>query len=566
MIQKKPDAIQMSFDALPELSFSGKSENVNLTVPTETPGNLENQVVHATDADSSINGIIVSDNGAKEKAKSKGAKKNKKGESKNGGKAACYSVSPSQHFLLHVLPDVFARLASELARYFLIPVDVVAVLMLAILACVFQGRCSIATMPGWREKLSLYVLCVFPPAFPSEMLLSALMRPIETYQAELLATEKRIKTELTAEKQRMMLKIRKAAERSIHRGPDQEEHTKEHNDLVAQLAALEVPRDSSRIIFTDVMSAAKQLTLNNAGYGAVVDFESGTPIVETKGNHKLISFLSGLYSGFSKPLNTRSEAGTAKSEKGVTLLLGGNWRFAYDLLRMESRLSNLGSKFLHLSCDYDSGALPSSPSETLQQHMIEYERGVLEWLRSDKVVELRLSHEAEAKLNAFRAGVSDYLASTSPRIALWGANLPLSALKSAGLLHCARNFGKGTPLSGKIMAYAIEIAEYLLWQAIAAYGRSAQALQLSNVDYLIMRLAYMSHEGLTVKLLLDAVWRRIRTVAELHAVLKVLSDRGIIEPVVKVKTAGQPTEPITVHREELHKAALELYTEQLYAF
>ena len=116
------------------------------------------------------------------------------------------------------------------------------------------------------------------------------------------------------------------------------------------------------------------------------------------------------------------------------------------------------------------------------------------------------------------------------------------------------------------MAYAIEIAEYLLWQAITAYGRSAQAQQLSNVDYLIMRLADMSHEGLTVKLLRDAVKRRIRTVAELHAVLKVLTDRGIIEPVVKVKTAGQPTEPITVHREELYEAALELRREQLYAY
>ena len=288
--------------------------------------------------------------------------------------------------------------------------------------------------------------------------------------------------------------------------------------------------------------------------------------MESKGNHKLISSLSGLYSGYAIPLSASSITECGKGEKGVTLLLGGNWRFAYNLLRMESRLSDLGSKFLHLSCDYDAGAQPSSPSETFEQHMVEYERSVLAWLRADKTIELSLSHEAEAKLNSFRAGVSDYLASTSPRIALWGANLPLSALKIAGLLHCARNLGKGTPLSCKTMAQAIEIAEYLLWQAITAYGRSAQAQQLSNVDYLIMRLAYMSHEGLTVKLLLDAVWRRIRTVAELHAVLKVLSDRGIIEPVVKVKTAGQPTEPITVHREELHKAALELYREQLYAY
>ena len=73
MMQKKPDAIQMSFDALSEFSFSGNSDNVNLIAPLNSPSKLEKQDAHDIDADNSLSGIIVSDNGVKEKAKSKGA-------------------------------------------------------------------------------------------------------------------------------------------------------------------------------------------------------------------------------------------------------------------------------------------------------------------------------------------------------------------------------------------------------------------------------------------------------------------------------------------------------------
>jgi hypothetical protein len=245
----------------------------------------------------------------------------------------------------------------------------------------------------------------------------------------------------------------------------------------------------------------------------------------------------------------------------MTCLLGGNLRLCFDLLKPDSALSDLGTKFLYQICDKIEGGGPSTSAESLKPFMLEYERIVLEWLRADNIIELHFSDEAALALHDFKTKASDFLTGKSKGIAQWVNNLPMVAQRIAGLLHVATSLNSSISILGETMNQAIEVSEYVLGQAISVYSQGAQEKRLSDADYLIMRLVKRERTGLTVRELHTEVKSRFKSVRELRAALGVLAKRGIIKQIEKVKTTGQETEPIIVYEEELQRASLFLVNE-----
>jgi hypothetical protein len=206
-------------------------------------------------------------------------------------------------FPVDCLPEPLRRWVLETAEATQTPVDLAALLSLAICAGAAARRVQIRADRGWFEPINLYTLCLLEPGNRKSAVFSAANRPLEDLERELVASETAkiaaAKTNLAIKQDRHKRMIKKAA----GDGAEATEAALEASRLGHDLETEQVPV-LPKLIVDDATPEAIEIALSQQGGRLVVAGAEGG----------LFDTIAGRYSGGSPNLDV-----LLKSHSGDTL-------------------------------------------------------------------------------------------------------------------------------------------------------------------------------------------------------------------------------------------------------
>jgi hypothetical protein len=384
------------------------------------------------------------------------------------------------------------------------PVDLGAMLALAVLAAAAARKIIIAVRPGWVEPVNLFVVSVLAPGNRKSAVESHITAPVvdfERQEAERRGPEIAKAAEERKIKEQRLQHLRSLAAKAK---PDEAAtHAAEARDLAALLAGTAVP-ECPRIFVDDITPErlATLLTLHDgrmavfsaegdlfdlmaARYGNAPNFgvylrgHLGDELrVDQVNRPSEIVHRPAITLGLAVQPDVIASLSATKSLRGRGLL----GRFIYSL-----PLSPLGRR------RPDAPDIPATVAAT-------YHVRVLALLRlpfgtnsfgQPAAQTLRLEPAATAALRAFEAWIEPQLADTGALGTMtdWAGKLVGTTARIAALLHLAARCTEVAPWESAITAdtvlSAIRIAHYLIPHARAAFGQMGADERIGDALFLL---------------------------------------------------------------------------------
>lgn len=346
------------------------------------------------------------------------------------------------------LPDVLREWIEETAEATQTPIELAAILSLAVCSGVVARRIEIQPRAGWIEPINLYVVILLDPANRKSAVFNAAFSPIRKIESELIQAAK---PEVgAAQSDRRMLESQlKAAER---KGSTGDSAAAADAKRLAEQLAQEPEPVLPRLLLDDATSESIEMHLAAQGgrlivagaEGGVFDVMAGR---YTGGAANLDVFLKG-HSGDDLRVDRVVRGSLAVERACLTLAfavqpdvirgMGGNRSF---------RGRGLLGRFLY--------ALPPSPlghrktkpdpvdafTAANYENLIRRLHGLAE--SDDRVHTLRLSSEAADRFDCWQAEVEPWLANEGPLVGItdWGGKLCGLTARLAAVIHLAKWVG-----------------------------------------------------------------------------------------------------------------------------
>lgn len=179
-------------------------------------------------------------------------------------------------FPTDALPSVIRDEVEALAEATQTPVDLSAMMALAVLALACQGRVVTKVRPGWQEPINLYCVCALPSGSRKSAVVSALAAPVEALErgeAERLAPVVAREESLYKTQKARLEALQGQAARA--RGEDADLLAEEAARLAVDVAAIKVS-GLPRLLADDVTpEKLASLLVANGGRMAILSPEAG---------------------------------------------------------------------------------------------------------------------------------------------------------------------------------------------------------------------------------------------------------------------------------------------------
>jgi hypothetical protein len=463
-------------------------------------------------------------------------------------------VFPVQHF-----PDWIASFVAALAEATQTPIDMAAMFALAGLATVCCGRVRVEPVSGWVEGLNLFIVVAMEPGSRKSQVHRAILEPIVAYERLLVETAAPDIAE-----QDTIRKVAEAAHGRLVKAAAAAKKPEERLALEAEartaaaaLERLEVPTPPR--LFTADVTPEKLASMlhDNGGHMAVLSAEGGIFDLMagrySSGIPNLDVYLSG-HAGDPIRVDRRGRSPEYVDRPALTMGLAVQ---PYVLARIGRKDDFTGRGLL----DRFLYARPSGNVGYRRVRVTPVERAIRQRydtsLRAlaaacDRLAEtatLVLSPEAVERFDDWRVAIEPRRRPDADlgHVQGWSSKLDGAVVRIAGLLHLADTFTSDwdVPIGDATMAGALEIGDYLIEHALAAFdeiGRDSVDLDARRVlRWLGERSTFTKRECF------NSHRSRFQRATDLDAVLELLQERGFIRPAARETRSGRPSERYEVN-------------------
>ncbi len=473
-------------------------------------------------------------------------------------------------FPVHVLPGWLERWARAVSDMVQTPVDVAAVLGLAVVSLAVTKRFEVQVKPRWREPLNLYVVVVLPSGYGKSPVFKEAVEPVIAYEE---AERARIAPKVTElrERRAIMEERRKVLRSVAAKGQNQAERDnarRESIQLSAAIAALQVPA-MPRLIADDATPEALARLLHEQGERMGVFSSEGGPFEIMKGQYSqkgsnFVLFLKG-HSGESCPVDRKGAEEPLLLRK-PTLTLGLTVQRQVLTSFAESpdfRGKGLLARFLWVVPESNVGWREVDPPSMTPDVCNAYEMTVRTLLDLPGELDdesgapvprvLAFTEEAYAVFVAFKQRLEPRLRPFGDlrEVVDWANKLPGAVARLAAQLHIAEHAEAGLAnlpreVPARAVVNAIVLADYFVAHAVAAFSTMEEDVATADAKHVLAWLRSDGRRSLTKHDIHRGVRGRIKTAEALDKALRILVQRNYVRRLPNVQGVGRPSIPYEV--------------------
>jgi len=468
-------------------------------------------------------------------------------------------------FPAEVLPPWLKNWVVALAEALQCPVDLPAMLALAILSLSCAKKLKVQVRPDWDEPLNLYVAVALKPGESKSPAFTAAIRPVAQYVAE---EQRRMEPQIRAAAARYDVATKRIDHLKIQaaKAGDAERHVrllKEIEEAVLEQAALYVPAQL-RMILDDVTAESLEVVLRQQGGRIGILSDEGGPFELMGGRYSegvpnIDIYLKG-HSGSPISTDRISRSGGSVRNPAITIGLAIQPDVITGLQEKKGfRGRGLLARFLwSVPTSLVGERLADSPPVP-EQVRAAYEEAIAALLRipveKDETGEIRpdmidLHRKAYALLVEFKGTIEKHLGPSGEleSIADWGNKLGGTLVRLAGLLHLAdraglRQGGQFEQIGEGEMRRALRLADYLRAHAGSAFDMMSANPIARDARYILAWIRRTGTAAFTTHELYQAARARFRAPAEMDPPLVLLVEHLLIRPRTARQRSGRGRPP-----------------------
>lgn len=451
-------------------------------------------------------------------------------------------------FPIDALPAWQKAFSAGLARETQTPVDLAAMLTLAVEAGAVAGSVEVEARRGWREPLNIFAVSVLPPANRKSGVFAAVTDPLEQVEARLIEDARAEVAKAESERDILAARL-EHLKREAAKDDDEKEREKKSGEAVAiaqELSKLKVLKLPRRLADDTTPETLATLLADQEGRMAIFSAEP-----------ELFDIMAGRYSNGTPNLGV-----FLKGHAGDRLRIDRRGRAEFidhpaltiGLAAQNESLRGLASKPTFKGRGLLGRFLYSIPKSTLgnrkarvdalnEEARIEYTRRIkaMAGLKAGADEEgkrqarmLYLNPEADNCLAAFQDEIEPMLADGGEMAAMndWAGKLAGAVLRLAGILHLADHAGGYTEWPEMVpeatMRRAIEIGRYLIPHAQAAYAEMGADPEIEAAKYVLRWIEKVGQASFTKREAFEATKGRFKKVEALEPALRLLAEHSYI--------------------------------------
>lgn len=451
-------------------------------------------------------------------------------------------------FPVDTLPAWQKAFSAGLARETQTPIDLAAMLTLAVEAGAVAGSVEIQARRGWREPLNIFAVSVLPPANRKSGVFAAVTDPLEQVEARLIEDARAEVAQAESERDILAARL-EHLKREAAKADEDGEREKKSREAVAiaqELAELKSPKLPRRLADDTTPETLATLLADQDGRMAIFSAEP-----------ELFDIMAGRYSNGTPNLGV-----FLKGHAGDRLRIDRRGRAEFidrpaltiGLAAQNESLRGLASKPTFKGRGLLGRFLYSIPKSTLgnrkarveplnEEARSEYTRHIKamagltagvgeEGKRQARM--LYLSPEADDYLAAFQDEIEPMLADSGEMAAMndWAGKLAGAVLRLAGILHLADHAGNYNrwpeTVPAATMKRSIEIGRYLIPHAQAAYAEMGADPEIEAAKYVLRWIEKASCDSFTKREAFEATKGRFKKVEALEPALRLLAEHSYI--------------------------------------
>lgn len=462
-------------------------------------------------------------------------------------------------FPVEALPSVIRNFVLALSESTQTPVDMCASACLAVLALAIQGKYRIRGKADWFEPLNLYILNIARPSERKSAILSAAIKPVNTYESEynernaLAIQESYNELEILKKKKDSCIASVadiESGKKQLKKDETADTYRRRMAEATEQYLNFKV-RKSKKLYVDDITTEKLAEVLDEydgrisllSSEGGIFDILAGA----YSKNVNIDVFLKA-WSGDCIRVDRVGRAGNSIMNPTLTILLMVQPNVISGIVNNPKfRGKGLTARFLYCMPKSAVGHrhYRSKPmSEFVQAEYTELMYDLIddELLDANVPRFIKLSPEADELLEAFSERIEPMIPKEPPAVAEWMGKLVGTTLRIAGILcrvgaadhkvhtSFADSLGMEENLDnliveGKTMAGAIAIGEYYLSHAQAAFTLMSADEITEKAEYVLGKIRRAHLTEFNHKKILDTC-RSFKKVDDIKPVLKRLTEYG----------------------------------------
>jgi replicative DNA helicase len=469
-------------------------------------------------------------------------------------------VRDRRSFPVDALPDWAKAIVIALAEATQTPVDLPAVLVLAVLATAAGGRVRVRVRDGWEVPTNLFVTAAMEPGERKTAVFDRLAAPVMAAQEQAAAVA--AADICNAEVRRSIARAKAdKAQQEADADPDNKDKLTAATEARAAAEEATVPARPRYLADDTTPEALTSLLAEHRGRMAVLSDEGG----------ELFAIMAGRYSRNGSPnlgVILKGHAGSPllvdrkgrphECIKSPALTLG--LAVQPEVLRQLADLPGargrgLLGRFLWSIPESMMGrrriGCPAVPVAVAERYDTEVKALVKSLADLGDPVVVEFSAEADARLKAFEADLEPHLGDGGDlaHVRDWAAKLAGHVARIAGLLHVATHLHDGwpRPIAEATVAAAIGMANYFTGHALAVFDLIGADPTLTCARRLLRWIERHDGVSFTRREIHQAHRSLFPKAADIDPALDLLTDHGYIR---KLRTkrpdsqGGRPPSPV----------------------
>ena len=473
-------------------------------------------------------------------------------------------VANTPEFPVEYLPLWVGDWVKALADALQCPLDLPAMLALAVLSLACAKKFRVRVRSGWDEPVNLYVAVALRPGESKSPAFAEAMRPVAHFVAE---ERKRLEPEIRNAKTRFdvasrrtdHLKLKAAKERNALK---RAQLMTELEEAVAEQAKLKVPVPL-RLVLDDVTAESLEQVMREQGGRVAIMSDEGGPFELMGGRYSegipnLDIYLKG-HSGSAISTDRIGRAGGSVRNPAITIGLTIQPEVIAGLHEKKGfRGRGLLARFLWAipqsrvgSRIADAPTMPEPIRDAYGDAVLGLLGIPLERDEEGEIVPqpIALDEAAHAILVEFKREIEPSLGPYGDLecIADWGNKLAGTAIRLAGLLHMADRAHEPErcldPIGEEAMHRAIRIARFLCVHARIAFDAMQVDPIVRGARYILAWIQRTHVTSFTGRQAHQALRAGFKTTAEMAAPLDLLVDHEIIRPRPPAPRSGPGRKP-----------------------
>ena len=468
-------------------------------------------------------------------------------------------------FPIDVLPPWAKAWCVEMATALQVPIDLPAMLVLAVISLCIAKKIGVCIKPGWTEPTNIYTAITLGVGEGKSPAFTHATEPVYDWEEEKRA--KLAPQIADAQEQRHLLdERRKRARQTAARSgntPKGKSAEEEARGLAVELDGLDVPV-LPRLVADDATPEAVGRLLAEQGGRLGIFSSEGGPFAILAGRYSEgranLELFCKSYSGDPYTLDRMGRPSLHVRAPLLTIALTVQPSVIAGLAgTQEMRGQGLLARFLYAVPLSKVGLRDADPPSMAAATAAAYVAAIRTLLdleaetNDDDEIEPRtipLADDARDELIAFKRRLEPRLGETGDlrAIADWGNKLTGTTARLACVLHVAEHIGADpfdpfVTIQRMTVLRAIAIADYAIEHARAAFGVMGADPTTELAKHVLAWVLRQGDDEVSQRDIHRGVHSQVRRAADLEKPIAILVERGYLRPLDATPTGGRPKSP-----------------------